>query len=106
MNINLNGELYEFIVANGYPKGDTHILTTSEGYTFVAKHKTRQSFMTINNNENNPYIYNQDLYFYIIRNCTHFDSKNCIWDLLLNAHYKGEQICFSAWDNLVTIWSL
>lgn len=105
MNINLKGELYEFIVANGQPKGDIHIIEYSEGYTFVAKHKTRETFMTIKNNENPPYIYNQDLYFYIIRNCTYFDSHG-IWELFLNAHYKGEQIYFSACDGVVTIWSI
>lgn len=104
MNINLNGELYEFICANGEKRGGVYIIEYVSGDTFVARPKDKKTFLTIKQNRvgaRKPYIVDDDLYTYIIDHNTDFDSG--IWELWLNAYYKGERVCLSACNGVIYI---
>lgn len=107
MTINLNGELYDFIYTHGVKRGDVYIIEYGSGDTFVARPKDKKTFLTIKQNIKyalKPYIVDENLYGYIIRNCTIYDGHG-VWDLFLNSYYKGEQVCLTAYDGLVYITS-
>ena len=108
MNIKLNGELYDFIRIHGEKRGDVYILEYVSGDTLVAKPKTGETFLTIKHplsGNTNPYIVDGDLYEYIISNCTYYEKHN-LWELLLNAFYKGEQVLLTACNGVVFITSI
>lgn len=107
MTINLNGEMYDFIYTHGEKRGDVYIIEYVSGDTFTARPKDKKTFLTIKQSRTdtlNPYIVDEDLYDYIIRNCTIYDGHG-VWDLFLNAYYKGEQVYLTAYDSVVYITS-
>lgn len=106
MTINLNGELYDFICIHGEKRNDVYIIEYVSGDTFVARPKDKKTFLTIKQSRSDtlkPYIVDDELYSYITQHYTYFEYG--IWDLYLNAYYKGEQVLLSACDGLVFISS-
>lgn len=107
MNIKLNGELFDFIILHGKKRGNVYIVEYDTGYTFTAKPKTGGTFLTIKQSKQRifpPYIKDINLYAYVIANST-IHKRHSIWDLFLNAYYKGGQVCLTACDSLVYITS-
>lgn len=107
MNIKLNGELYDFICIHGEKRGAVYILEYVSGDTLVANSKTHETFLTIKQSlvgSTNPYIVDCDLYSYIIENCTYYEDN--LWELLLKAFYKGEQVLLTACNGVVFITSI